>query len=76
MVLDIRDPKNLNRKLLERTNSAIEINMHKSIAFLYTNNKQKKMRDHGHTPCHHRPTENKIHVNEQQRSKGNLQWKL
>jgi hypothetical protein len=45
MILYLKDPKNSIRKLLDTTNSyskvaGYKINLQKSFAFLYTNNKQ------------------------------------
>jgi hypothetical protein len=47
MILYLRDPKNSTKKLLEIINSfdkvaGYKINIQKSVAFLYTNNKQTK----------------------------------
>jgi hypothetical protein len=49
-----RDPKFSDRKLLEMINkfsnvAKCRINLSKSKAFLYTNNRQTE-KDHGHTP--------------------------
>jgi hypothetical protein len=45
MILYLKDPKNSAQKLLDTTNSyskmpGYKINLHKSLAFLYTNNEQ------------------------------------
>jgi hypothetical protein len=45
MILYLKDPKNSTQKLLDTINSfsnvaGYKINLHKSLAFLYTNNKQ------------------------------------
>jgi hypothetical protein len=45
MILYLRDPKNSTQKLLDTLNSfsnvvGYKINLQKSVAFLYTNNKQ------------------------------------
>jgi hypothetical protein len=45
MILYLKDPKNSTQKLLDTTNSfsnvaGYKINLKKSLAFLYTNNKQ------------------------------------
>jgi hypothetical protein len=47
MILDLKDPKNSTQKLLDTINSyskvaGYKINLQKSLAFLYTNNKQIK----------------------------------
>jgi predicted RNA-binding protein with PIN domain len=47
MVLYLKDPKNSTQKLLDTINSyskvaGYKINLQKSLAFLYTNNKQTK----------------------------------
>jgi hypothetical protein len=45
MILDLKDPKNSTQKYLDTINSyskvvGYKINLQKSLAFLYTNNKQ------------------------------------
>jgi hypothetical protein len=45
MILNLKDPKNLTQKLLDTINSyskvaGYKINLQKSLAFLYNNNKQ------------------------------------
>jgi hypothetical protein len=47
MILYLKDPKSSTRKLLDTINSyskvaGYEINLQKSLAFLYTNNEQMK----------------------------------
>ena len=75
LVLDIRDPKKLERKLLEMTNSAMWQDTDSICTinrFSIITTKHKKMRDLGHIPLHHRLKENKIRGNEQQSSDGKL----
>ena len=53
MILDIENPKDSTRKLLEYSKVAgYKINTQKSLAFLYTNNKkiEKKLRKQFHSP--------------------------
>ena len=53
MILYIENPKDATRKLLELINeyskvTGYEINTQKSLAFLYTNNKKKKLKKQFH----------------------------
>lgn len=63
MILYIRDPKNFTRKNIEKLNEVSYvaghgINLHKSMAFLFTTNKHRE-RGHGHTHIHNSLKENK-----------------
>ena len=57
MILHIENPKDATRTLLELTNefgkvAGYKINAQKSLAFLYTNDKnlEEKLRKHSHLP--------------------------
>ena len=57
MIFYIENPKDMTRKLLELINeyskvAGYKINTHKSLAFLYTNNKktQRKLKKQFHSP--------------------------
>ena len=58
MMLYIENPKNTLRKLLEFINefgkiAECEINTHKSLTFLYTNNKKIRKSSEGNNPIYH-----------------------
>ena len=63
MILNIEDPKDTTRKLLELVNEyykvvGYKINSHKSLAYIYTNN--EKTEREGNNSIHHFNEKNKI----------------